>query len=460
MANKKIDPPPKIIHNIGKSIYGLIPFAWRAGPYFRETLRILDETQYLSKIQLQELQMSSLCRLIDHAYANVPYYHRLFNELGINPKHIQDFSDFEKIPFLTKETIRNNLDLLKATNLPPNAFYKVRTGGSTGNPLFFYHHKSISNGKEMAFIASIWKRAGFTLGSTKKLVFRGNIVDNKDGITYNPTHKEIICSTYHFDKDHMQNYLKRMQKGNIRYIHAHVSSVVTFAQFMIENDLFHQLQAVFGASEIVLPFQRELIAKAFNSRILSWYGQSEQVVLAGECEYSDNYHIFPEYGFTEIINEEGHRITSPGLPGEIVGTGFNNYAMPLIRYRTGDIGKYAQGTCKCGREYDLFAEIEGRTDEYIYTSDGRKISLTGLIFGQHYKAFEQIKEMQLFQEREGQIEIRIVKYPGYSPSDEEEIRHTIQTAVQKGLEVTFLYVDDITPRSSGKRAFLIQNLSP
>ena len=207
------------------------------------------------------------------------------------------------------------------------------------------------------------------------------------------------------------------------------------------------------------PIQRQLIKKAFNARLFTWYGQSEQVVLAGECEESEVYHIYPQYGITELVDEYESIITKDGVEGEIVGTGFNNYAMPFIRYKTGDIATFYEKKCSCGRNYKTFNKIEGRSDDYIYTMDGRKVSLTALIFGQHFEAFEQIKKMQLYQENNGEIEIRIVKNKGFNEIHENEIRHTIFRAVNSGLVLKFRYIDEIPLTKAGKHKFLVKKLS-
>jgi phenylacetate-CoA ligase len=441
-----------------KYVYGCIPVQYRLGSEFVKTYAFLQDSQWWDRAKLETYQLQQLQKLLDHAYKNVPYYRSLFDSLGLRPEHVQDFSDLERIPFLTKEIIRNNLSMLKATNFPDRAFAGTTTGGSSGTPLSFYNQRGYSRARERAFIATLWDRVGFRYGKDARLVLRGHVVESDSGVEYRPVEKELICSTYHMDDDHLWAYFRQMKDQRIRFVHGHVSSVAIFAQFMVEQGLSHNLQAVLGASEKVYPFQRELTHKAFGTRIFSWYGQSEQVVLAGECELSEYYHIFPEYGFTELVDENGKRISSAGKAGEIVGTGFNNYVMPFIRYRTGDIAKYASDSCDCGRAYRLLEDVEGRTCEYVFTEDGRKVSLTGLVFGQHFRAFERIKKIQLYQDKEGQLEIRIVKSSDYSSEDEHEVRTAIQKAVRSGLEMTFCYVNDIPQTGRGKHRLLIQKL--
>ena len=450
--------PEPIQYSLG-SVYGSIPYSWREGQIYRETLRFLQDTQNWSKEKLKEYQFGEIFKLLKHSYINVPYYRNLFDKHGINIQKIQNFSDLKVIPFLTKEIIRENLDDLRARNFDKSFFEPVTTGGSSGTPLSFFMQRGYSRPRENAFIAAIWQRIGYSMNNDKRMILRGPIVDNNSHMQYKPASKELICSTYHLVDEHILSCLERMKSDNIQYIHGHISSVTLFARFLIENETTYPLKAVLGASEKVFSFQREMINKAFQCRLFTWYGQSEQVVLAGECEFSNQYHIQPEYGFTELIDKVGNQIQDGDETGEIVGTSFNNFVMPLIRYRTGDIGRYGSGSCPCGREFDLFDRIDGRIYEYIWTKDNRKISLTGLIFGQHYKAFERIEKMQIAQEEKGEIEIRIVQSRSYTQQDEMEIRSVITKAVQSGLQISFNYLDEINATNSGKHQFLIQNIN-
>jgi len=448
---------PKPLKQSLRYAYGLLPARLRFGKVFWDTYNFLQESQWWSREKLEQYQLEQLEKLLNHAYKNVPYYRRVFDERGLKPGDIQSIEDLRKLPFLTKEIIRKNKEKLKAANFHGSAFSNATTGGSSGDPFGFYNQVGYSNVRERAFIYSLWSRVGFH-ESDKRLVLRGSTVKNDNKIEYNPTTKEIICSIYDMDENHLFLYFKKMKEEHVKYIHGHVSSIVIFANFLIRNNLSHNLRAVFGASEKVFPFQREIIKKAFNTRLFSWYGQSEQVVLAGECERSSLYHVFPEYGVLELIDEDGNNIYVPGQSGEIVGTSFNNYVMPFIRYRTGDVAKYSSQKCNCGREYDLLEDIEGRSYEYIVTKCGNKISLTGLIFGQHFEAFEHIERMQIYQDKQGAIEIRIVKLQGYSKRDEIEIDEIIKKAVGPALSVKFNYVKNIPLTARGKHRFLIQKL--
>jgi len=412
-----------------KYIYGAIPARFRYGKVFWDTYNFLQESQWWSREKLEEYQMRQLSKLLNHAYENVPYYRRMFDERGLKPKDIQDFKDLQKLPYLTKEIIQENLPDLVARNYPKSKLQYCTTGGSTGIPLGFYHEKGTSAAKEQAFMLTQWNRVGFKIGD-KCAVLRGNVVRSitKDNFwEYAPVNKNLILSSYHMTDETLPKYIARIRKFKPDFIQAYPSAITIMARFMKENDIepFQSVKAILCGSENLYQWQRELLEVIFQCRVYSWYGHSEQAALAGECEKSSYYHIFPEYGYVELIGKNGEPVSRDEELGEIAATGLNNFICPLIRYRTMDLAV---------------------------------ITLTALIFAQHFEAFSKVKEMQLVQEKEGEIIVKVVKSSQYSNSDEKEILSKMQRAVGSGLDVSFDYVDLIPRTQRGKYRFLIQKL--
>jgi phenylacetate-CoA ligase len=146
---------------------------------FRNTYKFLKQSQYWSIEQLREYQLEKLHELINHSYENVPYYRRVFDERGLKPSDIRNFKDLEKLPFLTKEIIRENLEDLKAKNYPRSKFEYVTTGGSTGVPLGFYYEKGTSRAIEWAYIKTLWDRVGYNF-TDKCVILKGNVIKSAD----------------------------------------------------------------------------------------------------------------------------------------------------------------------------------------------------------------------------------------------------------------------------------------
>ena len=132
--------------------------------------------------------------------------------------------------------------------------------------------------------------------------------------------------------------------------------------------------------------------------------------------------------------------------------------MPLIRYKTEDLAVVTNRKCSCGSGLPLIAEIHGRLQDLILTKNSTLVSLTALIFAQHFEAFNKIINLQLEQQRKGELIVRVVKDRTYGLKEEKEIQTKLLMAVSGGLELCFEYVNAIPQTKSGKHKFLIQKI--
>lgn len=420
--------------------------------------RLLSKSQWWSRTQQEEYQLLELGRLLDHAYANVPYYKRVFGERGLKPKDIRDFGDLEKLPFLTKEIIRNNLDDLKAKNFPAARFEYVTTGGSSGIPLGFYYDKGKSRAVEWAFIRSLFGRVGYRFND-KCLILKGSIVNTSDLWKYTFFRRWLVLSSYYMTEGNLPGYVDKIRQFKPRYIQGYPSTITMLARYMRAHRVvpFDSIKAVICASENMYPGQRELLEETFQCRVFSFYGHSERVVLAGECEHSTDYHVFPEYGIFEVVREDGAVVKNAGDSGFIVGTGFTNYAMPLIRYKTDDATTLIGGKCKCGREYQRIGKVEGRwLQEFILAKDSRLIPMTAI--NMHSDLFDNVEQFQFYQDREGEVLLNVVKKAGYTGRDTEYIKKELQKKLGTDVKLDICFVESIERSVRGKHRFLIQKL--
>ena len=169
---------------------------------FRSTYKLLQKSQWWSEEELEAYQLRQFNKLLTHAYNNVPFYTKVFNERGITPRDIQDFDDLGNLPFLTKEIVRENVTALRAQNYAQHKFEYVTTGGSTGAPLGFYYEKGDSRAREWAFIRTLWGRVGYKF-SAKCVVLRGGVVETADSGVYWKSAvfgRWLILSAYHMNE--------------------------------------------------------------------------------------------------------------------------------------------------------------------------------------------------------------------------------------------------------------------
>lgn len=434
-------------------------------PYFRVFLKtyvFLKKTQYWNQNQIAAYQDAQLRKLIFHAYTNVPYYKRLFDEHGISPEDIQKTSDIHKIPFLTKEIVRENLEDLKAKNFHTNDFEYVTTGGTSGMPMGFFYEKGTSRAIEWAFIKTLWDRVGYHFFD-KCVYLKGSVLQSENEIKMGKKtffNRVLVLSSFYLTDEYLDNYVRIIRKFKPRFIQAYPSSITQLAQFMKNNNYqsFNTLEAIFCGSENMYPGQRELIEKVFKCKVYTWYGHAERVVLAGECESSHQYHIFPEYGIFELVNDKGDVINQSQQEGTIVGTGFTNYAMPLIRYKTDDKAVFSEEIkCQCNREYKKIENVKGRwNQEFIIAPNNRKISITSL--NMHSDIFDNVKQYQFYQEKVGEVILKIVPYNQYCENDNNNIHAELGKKIGNDIILKIKLVEEISRTETGKYKFINQKI--
>jgi phenylacetate-CoA ligase len=211
------------------------------------------------------------------------------------------------------------------------------------------------------------------------------------------------------------------------------------------------IAAVITNAEPLLPAQRERIEAAFGCPVRESYGMSEIVAAASECE-AGAMHLWPEAGVLEVV--EGETALPPGVVGDLLSTGLMNPDMPLIRYRTGD--RCALGPerpqCACGRTLPLLDRIEGRSDDVVYTRDGRRVGRLDPL----YKASLPIQEAQIVQERLDRIRVVYVPDSGFSAASGAQLSALLRERLGD-VEVILDPVERVPRGANGKfRAVLCQ----
>lgn len=439
-------------------VYATLPLRIRYGGTLNLARHFLEASQWWSHEQHRAYQLQEMKKLLDHAYKHVPYYRRTWQQAGIAPADIRSLEDVQHLPFLTKEQVREHKEELVAENYR-HKLLPFNTGGSTGQPLEFYWEHGRTRSLERAFMWRQWKWAGFEYGQ-RTAVLRGQTV--AENIHFDPIDNHLFLSGFDLTASAARHYLDVLRNFRPISLQAYPATATVLANYMKQaNELPpDSLRVVLCGSENLYPAQRALLEEVFRCRVYSWYGLGESVCLAGGCEQSDAYHVYTEYGYTELIDNEGNPLPwREGARGELVATGFNNWAMPLIRYRTADVAIVGPDHCSCGRNYPLLSRIEGRKQEYIVAGDGRLVALTAFIFGQHYPAFAKIRQMQIVQERKGAILVRLAVTPHWDESDASDLRQRM-LAVLGGSkwDIELEYVAHIELTERGKHRFVVQQL--
>jgi len=290
-------------------------------------------------------------------------------------------------------------------------------------------------------------------------VLRGKPVGrDADGMyhQYDPLLRHHYYSSFHMNDESMRRYLEHIAEIGPCFLHVYPSTVFMLARFIRRSGALvpGNIRGIVAESEIVYPQQRQMVEEVFGCRLFSCYGQSEKVVLACGCELSDDYHVWPTYGWFELLDEHGRPVTEPGQRGEIVGTSFINTVMPFIRYRTGDYATYVADRCdKCGRPGPILRDIRGhRVQETVIAADGTEVPWTAL--NMHDSTFDHVRQFQFHQVVPGRAVLRVVPAAGYCQDDAARILRNLDQKLDGQLKLEIECVAQIPLSARGKSVFV------
>jgi len=453
---------PYPVFQAAATFWGCIPIGWRLGVTYKKTLNLLQQAESWSPNRIKEWQLNHLKKLLEHAATNVPWYKETFKSIRFNWRDVNKLEDIQYLPTLNKHQISENMEAFMAKNIDRRLAKIALTGGSTGTPLTFYLDSN-NNSIEQAFLSYILQRFNIHIGEPF-LVLRTQRKSRNPKTpfwTYNPQRNQLVISSYLMHEDSIHEILRAVRKFSPAYVVAIPSTAALFSHFLFQSgeDIGKPPKVVILGSENSYLKQREFISKAFKCETIMHYGQGEAVAMAEEDYQFGRYHVNPFYSLAEVIDENGNATKEANGRGEIVGTSFHNFVMPLIRYRTGDIATIAHGPSRLGIEGKLWERIDGRTIELIKTKDGRWIMLAALLFGTHDETLANVVELQVEQKKQGDLLLRIIKNLNYISQDEQKIKAMIDSLSNGGFNVSFEYMDNIPKTKSGKHKLLIQHLT-
>ncbi len=454
--------PNSLKRGVG-TVLGTIPSQYLLGGKFRRSLAFVQQADRWPADRIREYQTDQLSQMLRLAYEKTSYYRRTFDEVGFHPQDFKQLEDLRTLPTINKDTVQTHLDDMCAVSPDGGDVDMVSTGGSSGQTLQFYINAGRS-AVEYAYLVAGWMRVGYRL-HMPQVVLRGvEVEENRQGLRhfYDAVLRRHCYSNFHTNDENMRRYVEHMATVGPCYFHAYPSSAATLARFLDANDMRppDNIRGILCGSENVHADDRALVEQVFGIRYYSWYGHSEKLVLASECEHSSDYHIHPTYGFFELLDDDGHPVTEPGKEGEIVGTGFINTIVPFIRYRTGDYATHVADHCSaCGRHHPIISgRVTGRQSSgALVAADGTYISMTA--FNVHDDTFEKVVGYQFHQSVPGRAELHVVPAVSLNEADRAHILAGATRRLQGQVDLTLKIVDEIAKTGRGKQLRVISTLA-
>lgn len=354
-------------------------------------------------------------------------------------------------PLLTKQELRQHPErLLRPRRLGSLVRTTIKTSGTSGTPLTIV--QSLGNMvREEGFVYRQLRWIGWRHGQPRAWI-RGDIVcaDHPEDGRYwcrDWVGNMLMMSSYHLSNETIGAYVEALEGFDPVVIHAYPSSIAALAAWLNARGRRYggrALKGVMTSSETMEPEVRAAVEQAFGVRVFDWYGQSERVAAIGTCEHG-SYHVLTDYGGVALLD------TDRPDACELVGTGLNNLAMPLVRYRTGDTVIPDGEPCACGRVFPTVKRILGRQEKVITLPDGRMIGRLDRIFQGHDR---HLVEGQVVYRGHGRFLLRVVATDGWSELDARAMVDKFLLRVP-GVEVGVERVDTIPRGARGKFEFVV-----
>ncbi len=420
--------------------------------------KLLSSSQYLSQEDMRELQELKLRRLIRHAYHHVPYYSEMMNNLRLQPKDISSLDDLRKLSMLSKKELRENLyfDLFSNTH-DKKQMVRICTSGSTGEPLVTYaERRQLEMRWASTLRASEW--TGWRFGDPQVRLWHQTI-----GMSFSQVLREkidawfmnrLFIPAYEIREDNIDDFLKKIKRHKPVLMDGYAESfnfLAYYSQYAKKFDI--QPKAIMSSAQVMPDHVREKIQKTFSTQVFDKYGSREFSGIAYECEAHDGHHVMAESYIVELLVE--NRPAEPGEIGEIVITDLNNFSVPLIRYRIGDLAMAMDSKpCPCGRGLPKLGKIEGRAQAIILGANG--VWLPGTFFSHYFKEYEfALRQYQIVQSTKDALTVKIIKNESFSEEVQQEILSGLKKFMGESMKITLEFVESIPMGRTGKRASVI-----
>lgn len=420
--------------------------------------RRLEQSQWLTPNKLAILQTMRLGRLLEHSALHVPFYRERFAALGIDPARQAPREVLHRLPLLTKNDIRSNLDRLRSDR--SRGLSRFNTGGSSGEPLIFY----IGRDRVSHDVAAKWRATrwwGVDIGDPEIVVWGSPIeLGAQDRLRQwrDRVLRTRLLPAFEMSEAKLDDYLKEILRIRPRMLFGYPSSISLIARHARRRGVRADtlgVRVVFVTSERLYDHQRVLIEETFACRVANGYGGRDAGFIAHQCP-AGGMHITAEDIVVETLDAAGEPVGA-GEAGEIVITHLATRDFPFIRYRTGDIGVLDDRPCPCGRGLPLLADIQGRSTDFIVARDGTVMHGLALIYV--VRDVPGVEQFKIVQERLDLTRVMLVASSQFDPAAVGAIRAGIGRRLGEGVDVVVERVDALPAEASGKYRYIVSHVA-
>ena len=407
---------------------------------------------YMKREQITQFQNRQLRLIIHYAYHNVPYYRRLFKKANLRPQDINTTEDLDAIPITSKKDLQTiPAEDFLSTGMDSKNLIVRRTGGSTGEPtvirrswfeeilLQAFQHRALHyygrrfkdhsvkvlaisdqknhTNKSVRFIQQFIKKYGF---------LNVSFVDCRLPV------EDIISKIKNLNPDTLGGY-----PGAIHYISRSLSED--------DKEVIRPRILTVGG-EVLTPLMRQQISDSFGAPVYSVYNSNEFYNISWECKETGQFHVCDDSLIMEVLKD--NRQAKEGETGEVVGTCLHSFAMPLIRFRLGDVVTKGAPTCQCGLPFSTISQIQGRMTDHFLLPNGQLLHPWVLLDGVYTASW--IRQYRLIQERVDRIVLNVVPLKNAPEQELKSIEDIARKTLGDSVEFKIKFVPEIPFEPNGK----------
>ena len=324
------------------------------------------ELETMSRDQLADLQLKKLKETVARCYHNVPYYQKIFKEQGILPEDIRSLDDLKKLPMTKKAALRENYPF-KLLACPMRDVVRIHgSSGTTGKPtMVAYTRHDLDIWSDC--VTRVVCAGGATPDDVAQIAFGYGLFTGALGLHQGL--EKLGCAVIPMSAGNTEKQLMLMQDLGVTVLIATPSYALYLSEVAAQKGIIGNLKLRIGffGAEGRTPEMRQKIEENFGIIATDNYGMSELTGpgVSGECEYRCGLHVWEDHFIPEIIDPETGEVLPAGSTGELVVTPLFKEALPLLRYRTGDITRLDYSPCACGRTHVRMEKVQGRSDDMM-----------------------------------------------------------------------------------------------
>jgi phenylacetate-CoA ligase len=453
------DHLPSSARSVAATLHGYRLRRWRYG---KDTERIIEEAldrEHWSANRWNAWQDERLALLLRRAATLVPYYRQQWRARRLKGDRCS-CEYLENWPILDKEALRANPAAFVAEDRDVRSMYLVHTSGTTGKPLDLWRSRETSRAWYALYEARSQRWYGVSRHD-RWAILGGQLVapvtqEKPPFWVWNAAFNQLYMSSYHLSPNLIREYLAALERYRVKYLLGYPSSLYALAQEALRSrNLSLKMEVAITNAEPVFDYQRETISEAFQCSVCETYGMTEIAAAASQCPHGV-LHLWPEVGWVEVLNDDGVP-TPDGTIGDLICTGLLNEDMPFVRYKVGDLVcmRGVGAPCSCGRTLPVLDSVEGRTDDVLYTTDGRRIGRLDPVF----KVGLPVREAQIVQETLNRVRVRYVPAPDFTSDATRSIVSRLRARMGR-VEVVLEELPQIPRGANGKFRAVICDLPP